>query len=109
MERLFWHTKDEWAMVSANAVAAASPEMVADVLRMALEDIAALWECAPQMQVTTRSTTPPIEFRKSSERRGKVPGCTYCDQQTTLYFPSHDASPRCESGKHNHCSCNVCF
>ena len=64
MERLFWHTKEEWAMVSANAVAAASPEMIADVLRMALEDIAALWECAPQMQITTRSTTPPEQFRK---------------------------------------------
>jgi len=24
-------------------------------------------------------------------------------------YPPHDASPRCESGKRNHCSCDVCF
>lgn len=23
--------------------------------------------------------------------------------------PPHDASPRCESGKRNHCSCDTCF
>jgi hypothetical protein len=23
--------------------------------------------------------------------------------------PPHDASPRCESGKRNHCSCDICF
>lgn len=23
--------------------------------------------------------------------------------------PPHSASSRCESGKHNHCSCDVCF
>jgi hypothetical protein len=23
--------------------------------------------------------------------------------------PPHDASPRCESGKRNHCSCDNCF
>lgn len=23
--------------------------------------------------------------------------------------PNHDASPRCESGGHEHCSCDTCF
>jgi hypothetical protein len=23
--------------------------------------------------------------------------------------PPHDASPRCESGKRNHCTCDTCF
>ena len=23
--------------------------------------------------------------------------------------PPHDASPRCESGRRNHCSCDICF
>lgn len=27
----------------------------------------------------------------------------------SLFFPSHNASPRCESGGRNHCTCDVCF
>ena len=43
-------------------------------------------------------------------RRQHVPGCTYCDRfQPTEMFPPHDASDRCESGKHNHCTCDTCF
>ena len=46
-----------------------------------------------------------------SERRHKLPTgeCPFCDGETTDFHPSHDASPRCESGKRNHCSCDSCF
>lgn len=47
-------------------------------------------------------------------RRHKVPAgaCVTCDQERARgsdFHPSHDASPRCESGKRAHCSCDLCF
>lgn len=44
-------------------------------------------------------------------RRIFVVGCSYCESDDCNFgfCPPHDASPRCESGKHNHCSCDVCF
>jgi hypothetical protein len=44
----------------------------------------------------------------ASQRRYRIPGCPTCE----LYRnegPWHDASPRCESGHHNHCTCAKCF
>jgi hypothetical protein len=38
--------------------------------------------------------------------------CKFCDHERAQgndFHPSHDASLRCESGKHNHCTCDVCF
>ena len=38
--------------------------------------------------------------------------CDYCDEMKKKgesHFPPHDASPRCESGKKDHCTCDVCF
>lgn len=43
-------------------------------------------------------------------RRHKLPSCPYCEGEGSNDFhPSHDASPRCESGGRNHCSCDTCF
>jgi hypothetical protein len=28
---------------------------------------------------------------------------------TTIHAPSHKPSPRCESGKRPHCTCDTCF
>ena len=37
-------------------------------------------------------------------------GCAYCKAHASdAMMPHHDASPRCESGKHNHCTCDTCF
>lgn len=37
-------------------------------------------------------------------------GCGTCAELASGSFgPYHDASPRCESGKRNHCTCDVCF
>ena len=38
--------------------------------------------------------------------------CSYCDleyQKPTWVFPPHTASPRCQSGGYNHCTCDTCF
>jgi hypothetical protein len=44
--------------------------------------------------------------------------CKYCRDQVAEAVasgrnhsegPRHEASPRCESGKHPHCSCDTCF
>lgn len=36
--------------------------------------------------------------------------CVTCSQHMIgEMMPPHDPSPRCESGKRNHCSCGVCF
>ena len=44
-------------------------------------------------------------------RHWLIPGeCAYCDaHRQDPMMPFHDASARCESGKHSHCSCDVCF
>jgi hypothetical protein len=36
-------------------------------------------------------------------------GCTYCEQHWPGMMPSHTASPRCQSGRRNHCTCDTCF
>lgn len=53
-------------------------------------------------------------FDKQAARRHRVPEgqCSYCDAERATqnqFHPPHDASYRCESGKHNHCSCDACF
>ena len=50
-------------------------------------------------------------LRGPSARRHKLPKgeCQSCDRETSDFHPSHDASERCESGKHNHCTCDTCF
>lgn len=35
--------------------------------------------------------------------------CAYCDANRDEMMPPHDASSRCESGKHPHCTCDTCF
>ena len=43
-------------------------------------------------------------------RRQHVPECSICARYAPGdFFPPHDASPRCESGRHNHCTCDTCF
>lgn len=48
--------------------------------------------------------------RKHQPRLRCVEGCAYCERNKgDSMMPSHDASSRCESGKHNHCACDTCF
>lgn len=35
--------------------------------------------------------------------------CTLCEQYAKTGGPSHNPSPRCESGKRPHCTCDRCW
>lgn len=43
-------------------------------------------------------------------RGARVAGCRTCDTTPAgAMMPPHFASPQCESGHGNHCTCNTCF
>lgn len=50
---------------------------------------------------------------RPAHRHQLPPGeCAYCDRERAAgntFFPSHDASEGCQSGKHPHCTCDTCF
>lgn len=54
-----------------------------------------------------------VDKRPKPRRQHAEPGaCKTCDaerQRNNTFFPPHDASPRCESGKRPHCTCDACF
>jgi hypothetical protein len=56
---------------------------------------------------------PKLNFYIATPIRVRLapPGvCKYCDEnRDSSMFPSHTASPNCESGKRPHCTCDVCF
>lgn len=54
-----------------------------------------------------KDTRPATDY----QRRTRIAGCSECDlvQRHGGFGPPHDASPRCESGKHEHCTCDGCF
>lgn len=38
--------------------------------------------------------------------------CSFCVEQENkgnTFFPPHQASENCESGKYDHCTCDTCF
>lgn len=49
------------------------------------------------------------KLKEPQRRRQRISGCTYCETVDDKGAPPHDASPRCESGKHNHCTCDICW
>jgi hypothetical protein len=54
------------------------------------------------------------QFKKDSEALRKrvvmEEGCPTCAELARGSFgPFHDPSPRCESGKRPHCTCDICF
>lgn len=54
------------------------------------------------------AAVPPQPFIR--RRIATEEGCATCAELARgSYGPSHDPSPRCESGKHPHCTCDVCF
>jgi hypothetical protein len=48
-----------------------------------------------------------LQERKA--RQDEIANCAYCQANKGQMAPRHFASPRCESGRHNHCSCEICF
>lgn len=53
--------------------------------------------------------TPPTPHPKHRYRRPRGE-CVYCDKYgDDGMMPPHTASNGCESGKHPHCTCDVCY
>lgn len=56
-------------------------------------------------EVQRLALAPPTRLHKAH-----AGDCAYCDREgANTFHPPHDASDRCESGKHAHCSCDTCF
>jgi hypothetical protein len=51
----------------------------------------------------------PFEIKRRLAEPGECKTCDEMRAKGETLFPSHDASGRCESGKRNHCTCDVCF
>lgn len=59
------------------------------------------------MTTETKKKESPQQVRRQSN-----PLCAYCQkmaERQEKYFPKHDASDKCESGRHTHCTCEVCW
>jgi hypothetical protein len=52
-----------------------------------------------------------FEAKDAPKRLHRLPKgeCKTCDEHGDGMMPGHHASPRCESGGYNHCSCDTCF
>jgi hypothetical protein len=65
------------------------------------------------VQSILRIFGPPTTRRVSPATRAHwlPPGeCAFCDSHhLDPMMPYHDASSRCESGKHPHCTCDTCY
>lgn len=64
----------------------------------------------------TDFTSTPFtkQFQKDAaalrKRIAMEEGCATCAELARGSFgPPHDPSPRCESGKRPHCTCDICF
>lgn len=64
-----------------------------------------------QFRITCRTCAITTHYDvKPKIRRQHVENCVFCAKfKATDFFPPHDASDRCESGKRNHCTCDTCF
>jgi hypothetical protein len=61
--------------------------------------------------VTERPDFEPDPVPNLVRRVSRKPGCPTCDTDPDgkAMMPPHEASSKCESGKHTHCSCDTCF
>ena len=75
-------------------------------------------DLAPRLQVIIRLSNALRIFgretgdKTSRRHKAEAGQCYYCDCERKAgndHHPSHDASSDCESGKHPHCSCDICF
>jgi hypothetical protein len=47
---------------------------------------------------------------EEQQRRRLYADCQYCqDHKNDSMMPPHKASDHCESGKRNHCTCDICY
>jgi hypothetical protein len=73
----------------------------------------AMWGAFFRLAYRDDPTVMPAEETPARRRTWALAGeCLYCDEHRRRgdkHLPPHDASPRCESGKRPHCTCDVCF
>lgn len=53
-----------------------------------------------------------LKVQAQSKRQRPLGECAECDRyraEGISMFPSHTPSSFCESGKHPHCTCDMCF
>lgn len=60
------------------------------------------------------SATPPVAgtYVELTTSAAEIAACAFCQAEKArgnTFYPNHFASPRCESGGRNHCSCDTCF
>ena len=53
--------------------------------------------------------THPARIRRHKIGPGECRTCDNNRDENNEFHPPHDASDRCESGRHPHCSCDTCF
>jgi hypothetical protein len=56
---------------------------------------------------TTEALKAAMEALEAKRR--EIAACAYCQENKGVMHPPHFASSRCESGKRNHCTCDICF
>ena len=57
-----------------------------------------------------RLGVPTHKFGAETTLRRLEKDCKYCNENAfEPMMPNHNASLRCESGRHNHCTCDTCF
>jgi hypothetical protein len=85
---------------------------LADALRVIpVPETQAEWQAAVDRSYEADAALIAAEYDRlaASPRRRTVAGCPVCDADPDGFRPYHDASPRCESGRRNHCSDDRCF
>lgn len=57
-----------------------------------------------------KSSMMPITYdeHRAALRRAEIEACAFCQENKGKMHPPHFASPNCESGQRNHCTCDLC-
>jgi hypothetical protein len=54
-------------------------------------------------------TKEEIKAALAKARQDEIANCKYCQENKGQMHPPHFASANCQSGRHNHCTCDTCF
>lgn len=69
-------------------------------------------------RIREKATPARLSIMGDFEKNGHLdPSCPGCQENYEhvkahgymAFAPSHKAMPHCQSGKHNHCTCDACF
>ena len=108
-----WTDPDRWEIVTngeATEFHVASEKTAARVLE--IEGNSMSEPTRPEMPADLVAAVEAL--RGPGGRRHKMPPgeCAFCDREReagSSFHPSHDATDHCQSGKHDHCTCDSCF